>query len=209
MPSVGPATPRGGGGRLAPRRNRRAALGIGAAAAVLLVALVAALGLAGAGSRAPAPAPTPAAPTGAARLAAEGPAPAFTARLLGGGSFALSQQQGKPVMVLFTASWCLSCIPEVDKMARLQDEYGPKGLQQLVLSVEADDSEADFADLRRRTKGTNLFWGLDPGQKATLAYEVRATDTKVLVDRRGQIVFRGVGPTPFETMRQQVAAVVG
>ncbi len=147
------------------------------------------------------------------RVAASGattarPAPGFTARLLEGGSFALAEQHGNPVLVLFTASWCSPCIPEVNKMAQLQDEFGARGLRQLVLSVDPQDTVADFASLRRRTSGSNLLWALDAGQQAALAYQIRATDTKVLVDRRGQVAYQSVGPTPFETLREQVAAVV-
>ena len=145
---------------------------------------------------------------GSGSLANEGAAPDFTARLLGGGEFTLSQQQGKPVLVLFTASWCFDCIPEVDKLARLHEQFGPRGLQSLALSVDPGDAEADFGALRQHTTGQNLLWGLDPGQKTTLAYKVRATDTKVLIDGRAQIVFRSVGATPFETLRDRVAALL-
>ena len=136
------------------------------------------------------------------------PAPDFTADLLGGGTFKLAEQQGKPVLVLFTASWCTPCIAEVNKMAPLQDQYGAQGLQQLALSIQPGDTAQDFTGLRDKTNGQKLSWGLDAGQKATLAYKVTATDTKVLVDRRGVITWRAVGATPAETLQQQIAAVM-
>lgn len=158
-----------------------------------------------------APAPT-AAPLGAEAAAQAKqlgqPAPEFTARLLEGGSFTLSEQRGRPVLVIFTASWCSTCIPEVNKMAQLQEEFGARGLRQLALSVDPGDTPADFAGLRQRTRGQNLLWALDPGQKATLAYRIQATDTKVLIDERGSIVFRSVGPTPADTLRRQVSALL-
>lgn len=131
-------------------------------------------------------------------------APDFTARLLGGGSFTLSQQGGKPVLILFTASWCAPCIPEVNKMAQLQERYGARGLRQLVLSVDPGDTEEDFDGLRRRTRGSSLIWGLDQGQRALRAYQIRAVDTKVVVDREGRIVFTSIGPTAYETLQQAV-----
>lgn len=150
----------------------------------------------------------PAAPAAPPAAEDAAPAPDFTARLLEGGTFTLSEQRGKPVLILFTASWCSSCIPEVNKMAQLQEEFGPRGLRQLVLSVDPGDTEADFAGLRQRTRGANLLWALDPGQKATLAYQVKATDTKVLIDPEGREVFRAVGPTPLELLRQHIAALL-
>ncbi|GEM_PF-6149457 len=89
-------------------------------------------------------------------------------------------------------------------MAQLQQEFGARGLRQLVLSVDPSDTETQFAGLRQQTNGANLMWALDPGQKATLAYRVLATDTKVLVDPRGQIAFRTMGSTSLETLRQHI-----
>ncbi len=37
------------------------------------------------------------------------------------------------------------------------------------------------------------------------AYQVRATETKVLVDGRGLIAFTSVGPTDYQTLRAEVA----
>lgn len=136
------------------------------------------------------------------------PAPDFSARLLGGGSFTLSAQRGRPVLILFTASWCLPCIPEVNKMAQLHEQYGPRGLRQLVLSVDPEDTDGELDGLRRRTQGSKLLWGFDSGQQALRGYRIRATDTKVLVDQRGQIVFTSIGPTAFETLQQAVARVL-
>src|SRR5260370_3556368 len=199
------------------RRKSRASLAwVGAAGALVLVGLVA-LAWSGAfrqsgpsqsASGQSATAPAIAAQAAGPSAAQGSAAPDFNARLLGGGSFTLSQQQGKPVLVLFSASWCEPCIPEVNKMAQLQDQFGSQGLQQLVLSVDPGDTEAEFAGLRQQTRGQNLLWGLDPGQKATLAYKIRATDTKVLVDGREQIVFQTVGPTPLETLSDKVAGAL-
>jgi peroxiredoxin len=132
----------------------------------------------------------------------------FTASLLGGGAFTLSEQRGHPVLVLFTASWCGDCIPEINKMAQLQQELGGRGLRQLVLSVDPSDTQAQFADFRQRTHGGNLQWALDPGQLATRAYRVRATDTKVLIGPQEQVAWRTMGPTGLEALRQRIVALI-
>ncbi len=146
-----------------------------------------------------------AAPADAAGREGERTAPDFSARLLDGGSFTLSQERGRPVLILFTASWCAPCIPEVNKMAQLHDEFGGRGLRQLVLSIDTGDTPGDFDGLRRRTRGQALQWGLDIDQRALRAYQIRATDTKVLVDAQGRIAFTSVGPTDYETLRREVA----
>ncbi len=178
---------------------RVAALGV----AVLALVAVVAFGLSRATERTTASLPSPSVET-ASRKAA----PDFSARLLDGGSFTLSQERGRPVLVLFTASWCTTCIPEVNKMAQLQEEFGGRGLRQLVLSIDPGDTPADFDGLRRRTLGGRLIWGLDSDQRALRAYQIRATDTKVLVDPAGWIAFTSVGWTEYETLRREIANVL-
>ncbi len=131
-------------------------------------------------------------------------APDLTVSLLGGGTFELSRERGHPVLVLFTASWCASCIPEVNKMAQLNDEYVARGLRQVVVSVDPGDTADDFALLRDRTRGQRLMWALDDSQRATRAYRITATDTKVLIDPAGRIAFTSIGPTDLGVLRAEV-----
>lgn len=144
-------------------------------------------------------APAPAEPANART------APDLTVSLLEGGTFELSRERGHPVLILFTASWCQPCIPEVNKMAQLSDEFAARGLRQIVVSIDSGDTAADFDGLRRRTKGQKLLWGLDIQQRALGAYQIQATDTKVLVDAQGRIAFTSVGPTDYQRLRTEVA----
>jgi hypothetical protein len=49
---------------------------------------------------------------------------------------------------------------------------------------------------------------MDRTSKVTLAYEVRALDTTVIVDRNGWVVYRDEHPTDYETLRAVVAQLV-
>jgi len=178
------------------------ALGAAAFAGILVLA-GAAFVLSRASNTTNAPAPAASAAAGDVKIA-----PDFTARLIDGGSFALSQERGHPVLILFTASWCVTCIPEVNKMAQLQDEFGGRGLSQIVLSIDPGDRPSDFDGLRRRTLGSRLIWGLDNEQRALRAYNIVATDTKVLVDSEGRISFTSVGATDYATLRREVAKLL-
>ncbi len=183
-------------------RSTVSALGAAAFAGVLILAGAAFVMSRASTTRNP-PAPAASAAAGEVKIA-----PDFTARLIDGGSFALSGERGHPVLILFTASWCAPCIPEVNKMAQLQEEFGGRGLRQIVLSIDPGDRPSDFDGLRRRTLGSRLNWGLDIEQRALRAYQILATDTKVLVDPEGRISFTSVGATEYETLRREVAKLL-
>lgn len=51
-------------------------------------------------------------------------APDFTAKLADGGTFTLSEQEGKVVLLNFWASWCSPCVEEMPALERIHKEYG-------------------------------------------------------------------------------------
>lgn len=52
---------------------------------------------------------------------------------------ALSDYKGKVVVLDFYATWCEPCRAETPQLVRLQNEYGPKGLQVIGLNVGGDE----------------------------------------------------------------------
>lgn len=195
--------------RAASRPEASGAARVAGPLAVLAVGLAAGVVLFGDG-RAPAGGPLQlGGPAAESARPGSGPqAPDFTVKLLEGGTFSLSQQAGRPVLILFTASWCAPCIPEVNNMASLHEEFDGRGLRQVVISVDPQDTADDLAVLRDRTRGQKLMWALDERQRALRAYGITATDTKVLVDAQGRIVFRSIGPTDLAVLRREVAKLL-
>jgi thiol-disulfide isomerase/thioredoxin len=52
---------------------------------------------------------------------------------------ALSDYKGKVVVLDFYATWCEPCRAETPHLVRLQNEFGPKGLQVIGLNVGGDE----------------------------------------------------------------------
>ena len=51
-------------------------------------------------------------------------APDFTAELVGGGTFTLSENKGKVVLINLWATWCGPCVGEMPAFEKLYNEYG-------------------------------------------------------------------------------------
>lgn len=64
-------------------------------------------------------------------------APDFTAEIADGGSFTLSEQSGKAVLLNFWATWCGPCVGEMPAFEKLYKEYGQE-IEILAVNCEED-----------------------------------------------------------------------
>lgn len=113
----------------------------------------------------------------------------------GGQTFVLSQQWGRPVILYLTASWCFSCLPEVNSLGRLYEKYRDSGLQVLIVDVDPGSSEADLATFKRIGKGADHTWALDRNNDLVRLFDFRTLGTTIVFDKEGNIVYRGVRPS--------------
>jgi len=71
---------------------------------------------------------------------------------LAGKPHKLTEWKGKVVIVNFWATWCPPCLEEMPEFVKLQNEFGPKGLQ--FIGILTDD-EAESAREFLKTKPLN------------------------------------------------------
>lgn len=81
------------------------------------------------------------------------PAPADAAQVLLGTSLpdlhgqpqAISQWQGKVVVVNFWATWCPPCLKEIPEFIRVQDQFGAQGVQFVGIAIDDQAKVQAFA----------------------------------------------------------------
>jgi cytochrome c biogenesis protein CcmG, thiol:disulfide interchange protein DsbE len=74
-------------------------------------------------------------------LAAGDTVPEFGAPLLDGDSLHLASLRGQPVLLNIWATWCAPCREEMPALQALHEEYGPRGLRIIGVSVDSRGAE--------------------------------------------------------------------
>jgi peroxiredoxin len=147
-------------------------------------------------------------PKQAAAPAPSGPAaPDVKAQTLEGEQFSLAQQHGKPVLLLFMASWCTTCIPGAKDINQLTKTKDGQDLSVLVVDADAHDTPGALSAFRQQIGGPSKYWAVDSKGQITQAFAVKALDTTILIDRQGHIAYRNETRQSLTTLTQQVASL--
>jgi peroxiredoxin len=122
------------------------------------------------------------------RGTASGPAPAFQAATLDGGSVSLDALRGEPALIHFWASWCGVCRLMDGAVADLS-----KGHR--VITVASWSGDARKVRVYLEGEGLDMPVIVDPDGDLARAYGVRALPTSFVVDGSGRIRHTEVGYT--------------
>lgn len=113
---------------------------------------------------------------------------------------------GRPVWVVFWATYCHACQEEEPDLLRVYERYRDDGLA--VLAIDAGEPAED---VRRYVEERQLPWriALDPDLQAYDAYGAIGTPTHYFIDRDGRIASRGFGRLELAEMEARVARILG
>ena len=136
----------------------------------------------------------------------------FDTRLRKINDFRLPDLEGKPVrfqdlnadfvLLDFWGTWCAPCLDSIPYLVELQKKYGPDKLKVVGIACEDAPLEARKAkvDEVSRKYGINypILMSTMDGKPCPVqqALQVQAMPTLILVDRRGQVLWRNAGSTP-------------
>lgn len=117
----------------------------------------------------------------------------------------LGDLRGRPVWIVFWATYCHACQEEEPHLRRAYAAHREQGL--VVIAVDAGEP---VADVRRYVEERGLPWriALDPGLRAFDVYGAIGTPTHYFIDRDGRIAARAFGRLRHEEMEAHLAAIL-
>jgi thiol-disulfide isomerase/thioredoxin len=147
--------------------------------------------------------PLPTLPPAQERVAA----PALTVADMEGREITIAGLAGRPVMVVFWATWCRPCIMEIPHLVHLQETYGKRGLTILAISLDANGLAAVKPFLEKHPEVN--YTVVPNGMQAQAAFGgIRSIPTAFLLDRKGRVARKFVGLTPGEELAGWVQAAL-
>ncbi len=148
-----------------------------------------------------------------ARVGTGGPAPDFvtadgsTTLLLGldDRPIRLAEFAGRPLWIVFWATWCIPCQEEAAHIQAAYQAHEPDSLAVLAIDVqEPTTAVRDYVT----SHGISYTIGLDPTAAVMALYGARGLPSHVFVDRGGLIRDRYAGQLTADTMELHLDAIL-
>ncbi len=142
----------------------------------------------------------------------------FNLKTVDGKQISLESFKGKPLVLWFMAAWCPSCVGQAAAIKQVSSEYGNK-LNVLVIDLWAPQNIGQSAqglgaesanDLQAFVvKNGSPQWNaaLDTGG-VTIKYGITQVDSTVVIDGNGNIVFKNLGPSGYQPLKDALAKVL-
>lgn len=119
--------------------------------------------------------------------AAEGKARDFALKDLSGRKFILSENMGKPVLIIFSTTWCPTCRSEIPFYKKIHDTYAARGLVMINIDIEEPlDRVSRFAERYQMPYRVLL----DDNGLVARAYQIVGVPTMILLDQKGALISR-------------------
>lgn len=126
-------------------------------------------------------------------------APEFELKTIEGDTIKLSDLRGKVVFVNLWATWCPPCRAEMPEMVRYYKDHSSKDIE--VLGVNLTDSDSE-KEVKKFAHDFNLNFPvlLDPEGKVGDTYKTVTIPTTFIIDKKGIIKQKHIGPMNYEMM---------
>lgn len=131
------------------------------------------------------------------------PAPQITYTLLDGREVPQAELAGKPTLVTFWATTCVTCVQEIPHLVDLYEELQPRGFEIVAVAMEYDPPQQ--VEKLVEMRGLNYPVALDQDGSAAEAFgDVRLTPTTFLINPQGRIVQRTLGLLDMDLVRSRI-----
>ena len=114
-------------------------------------------------------------------------------------ALSLAAMRGKPIILNFWASWCVSCREEARDFEKFWRNRTNEEIQVVGIAIQdSEDKAREFA----RYYGKTYALGLDEDGKASLDYGITGVPETFLIDRNGKIIHKEAAPVSFAMLKE-------
>lgn len=135
-------------------------------------------------------------------------APGFKAVDMNGEKVSLGDLLGKgPIVVQFWATWCKPCIKELPYLQQMHEEYSPRGLQAVAVTIDSPKSQSQVKKFVA-TRGYTFRVLLDGDQEIFKKLQGRGSIPYVVVlDGEGTVQYQHTGYRPGDEKKLEQVVV--
>lgn len=130
-------------------------------------------------------------------------APPVTFSILDGRQVNLKDLQGRPVLVTFWATTCISCMKEMPQLISLYNDLSVKGLEIIGVAMAYDPPNQVMEITKRRHVPYLISLDID-GSIAKAFDNVTLTPTTFLISQDGKIIRQKAGEIDITVLRRQI-----
>lgn len=134
-------------------------------------------------------------------------APDFTLRTLDGKTVELAQNDGKPTLINFWASWCPPCKEEMPHIQKAYEKYGDRVRFLMVNLTALDDRENMERYIRRENFTFPVL--LDETGEVGKRYNTFSIPQTYIVNEKGEIVRKIVGAMSKDQLEEIMRQLTG
>ncbi len=120
-----------------------------------------------------------------------------------GGEAVKIPQEDAPVLISAFASWCVSCLAEHPLLMELHEKYKVP----MTGIAWKDDPEKTKAWLEKHGNPYSAI-GSDETGELTAVLEITGTPELMVIDPKGNILYRHVGPVTPEILKNMIAPIL-
>ncbi len=102
----------------------------------------------------------------------------------------LASMNGKPVLMVFWATWCPHCRREMPNVEETWNKYKDKGLEIVAVTKNSGRQNSDQVREYISANGLTFPIGVDEGGQTSRAYSVQGIPAAALIDKDGKVVVR-------------------
>ena len=119
-------------------------------------------------------------------------APEVSMKLVGGEQLSIDSLRGRPVMVTFWATTCITCRKEVPHLKEIYETYSPQGFEMIAVAMPYDPPAQVWEFMQQKTLPYKVALDID-GAVTEAFGAIRLTPTTFVISGDGRIVYHTLG----------------